>query len=254
VPWCVRTDGNDGNSGDINNAGGAFKTITGAYIAIARHIDAAGYAVTLQIADGIYNDAIYVALAIPNTSQVNLRGNVATPANVTISPSGHGGFSVSGVTIEISGMTLSNARAIGQAVLVSNRGSLSIGQGVVFGPCPNRCHLEITGGSMISAAQNYTISGSAPSHVSLSNQSIFVASSRTVTLTGTPAFAKGFIQAAQGATAILYANIWFGASTGLRYRVTGNSAIDSFAAGAKFAGGFGRHSGHGRGLCVMPLV
>jgi hypothetical protein len=229
--WFIRTDGSDANSGDANTAAGAFRTIAGAWNAIARRIDAAGQAVTFQLADGTYSDTVILALAIPNAASVTLRGNAANPASVQVSPSGYGGFTVSGVSLEVSGLTLSNAGPLGQGALVSNRGVLTIGQGMAFAACPNRCHLEVTAGSSLSIAQNYSINGSAPNHILLANQSMLTASSRTVTLAGTPAFPQGFIQANQGATAVLFANIWNGAATGPRYRVTGNSVIDAFAAG-----------------------
>jgi hypothetical protein len=52
--YYVRTDGDDGNTGLVNNAGGAFETIQRACNAISTDIDQNGYAITVSIGAGTH--------------------------------------------------------------------------------------------------------------------------------------------------------------------------------------------------------
>lgn len=80
--YYVRTDGDDGNAGLVNDADGAFLTVQRA-IDVASALDNNGYNITVQLADGTYSENIFLKQCV-GTGTVTIVGNVATPANVII--------------------------------------------------------------------------------------------------------------------------------------------------------------------------
>ena len=61
--------------------------------------------------------------------------------------------------------------------------------------------------------------------------------SKTVTLTGTPAFAAAFANADLSSTVLVNGNTFSGAATGARYSATNNAVISSGGAGATYLPG-----------------
>jgi hypothetical protein len=92
--FYVRTDGNNANTGLANSAGGAWATAQYAADMMGK-IDANGYAITVQFADGTYNatvttadgggefNSVFYLRQLPiNCKLLTVRGNTGTPANV----------------------------------------------------------------------------------------------------------------------------------------------------------------------------
>lgn len=107
--YYVRTDGNDSNTGLENTAGGAFLTIQKAVDTILQ-LDTSVYLVTVQVADGTYNETVNFKPTI-GAIVPQIIGNTATPQNVVISGTNApalqtlngGSWSVEGVTLQASG-------------------------------------------------------------------------------------------------------------------------------------------------------
>jgi hypothetical protein len=228
----VRTDGSNSNDGLSNTSGGAFLTIQKA-LDVAYTLDLGGFAVTIQVADGTYAGTILINKPFVG-GLVTLQGNTTTPANCIISHSAFNSFSVTGSSTEISvfGFRIVNSAAssLGNGINVAQGASVTLGN-IDFGTC-TRCHIELGYAANVQMGANYSITGGSINHVNASANALFTIGSRTITLTGTPAFSGPFMSANTGAQLTLFSNTWSGAATGVRYSATLNSVINTFGAGA----------------------
>jgi hypothetical protein len=95
-------------------------------------------------------------------------------------------------------------------------------------------HIFISSG-VVSATGNYTISGGCYEHVvAQGGTAVFSVSSKTITLTGTPAFSGQFVSAEVTGTVIAYLATFSGSATGKRYNVTTNAVINTYGGGATY--------------------
>jgi hypothetical protein len=114
VTFYVRTDGSDSNNGLANTAGGAFLTLQAAFNNLQNYDFQNKYNPTIQVAAGTYtcttsqNGIIgNVCNAVPNSGQVILVGDTATPDNVILQANtdvlmfaGNGSWSVRGFQLK----------------------------------------------------------------------------------------------------------------------------------------------------------
>ena len=95
--YYVRTDGNDANTGLVNNSGGAFLTIQRA-VNIASYLDNGGYNVTIQVVDGTYSlTSNVLCRTFLGSGLLIIQGNTTTPANCVLNFSNSSGFYIDGV-------------------------------------------------------------------------------------------------------------------------------------------------------------
>lgn len=229
--FYVRTDGNDGNDGTANTAARAFATLQGAYNWILRNIDAAGYAITIAVADGTYSQSFSMLSRVVGAASIFILGNTSSPSSVALAfTAGYSAFTIANnVECVISGVTISNSGSVGQGVLVTGGGRLTISTGVVFGSCTNRSHIEALSNAIISANANYTITGGAQNHLLIGSGSSLTYSNRTITITGSPNFSGAFINLLQTGLCVLFNTTWSGAiGTGTRFSISGGSVLDTF--------------------------
>lgn len=223
--YYVRTDGNNSNDGLTNTSGGAFLTIQKAIDTVAA-IDMAGFTATIQVGAGTYTQALTLKSLIGGFCIIV--GDETTPSNVLLNVSGScftgdgtvGVWHVRGVKLQ------ATIHAIGLT-----DGATVKFQNVDFGAC-TFYHMLATGGRLI-ATGNYSITGAASRHVYLFAGASFQCQSRTVTLTGTPAFAV-FAQATTASTMTVNGNTYSGSATGQRYNAQMNAAIQSAGGGATY--------------------
>ena len=83
---------------------------------------------------------------------------------------------------------------------------------------------------------NYAISGASPMHWAARSGGVITADARTVTLSGTPAFATAFASN-QNATVLCGAMTFSGSATGVRYSASLNGAINAAGGGANYLPG-----------------
>lgn len=227
--YYVRKDGSDSNTGLADTAGGAFLTIQQA-VDVAATIDLAGFTVTIQVRDNgapvTYAQAITLKQLVGGKGIIV--GDTTTPANITVSGStcftADGNFSdwsVRGfkLTATVHGFNVSN----GSVLRFQN---IDFGTITFFG-------IIVNGGKVI-VEGNYTISGSCNTHINLFVGATFQCQSKTITLTGTPAWGGNFINAAGCSQATVNGNTYSGAATGKRYTSTGNSNINTAGGGATY--------------------
>lgn len=224
--YYVRTDGSDSNTGLANTAGGAFLTIQKGLDAAAV-IDPAGYAVTVQVADGTYTDAITMNKTILR-GPLTLLGNSATPANVVISTT-----SATCLTIYanfpsyfvIDGFKFTTTTS-GHGIYHSGAGEVRI-QNLEFGAVAagyTQINLDKPTARVI-ATGAYTISGGGARHVTANNGAFFMNFGGTVTLSGTPAFSSQFCYAVNNGLVRWSGNTFTGSATGSRYRAENNGTV-----------------------------
>lgn len=232
--YYVRTDGNDSNTGLVNNAGGAFLTIQKALTVASTLIDAKNYNVVIQIADGTYVSGPLVCSNILGTGTVYIQGNSGTPANVVID----GGFlkNTPGTPYYIRDMALLKSSGTATKALDVENGAQVQFATLIFGAGFTQ-HLYAYNGGQIEAMGNYTITGGAGYHWFLSSGARISTNSRTITLTGTPAFTTAFVVSYFLSQVSCYGMTFTGGATGVRYGVTQNSAIFTNGGGATYLPG-----------------
>lgn len=230
--YYVRTDGSDGNNGLANSSGGAFLTIQKAIDTVAA-LDLSIYNVTIQAADGTYAGAILVSAPWIGSGTVTLQGNTSTPANALLSTGANDCITVlSGGTLTVTGFKLTNSGAF---LLHASSGSIRFSL-LTFGTCGSQ-QVRVTDGGRIMATGNYSIDGGAGNHWSAVGNGIIRVQSKTITLTGTPAFATAFASADLSSTVLVNGNSFSGSATGSRYAATNNAVISSGGGGATYLPG-----------------
>lgn len=226
--YYVRTDGSDSNSGTANTAGEAFLSIQKA-IDVAASFDLNGFAVTIQIADGTYAEALVLRQAIGD-GVIVIRGNLSAPANVVLN-------SVAGTSIStkhtVEGVSLSQ----GSAVIRLNSVRSDIAYGTMVFGAASYAHVAATAVGRTSAIGPVTIAGSAPAHVYAGTGGSAEMRSRAVTLAGTPAFSTGFAFAQILGAVLADGNTFSGSGTGPRYSAALNGVIFVGGAGATYLPG-----------------
>ena len=243
--YYVRTDGNDSNTGLVNNSGGAFLTV-GKAIDVVSSIDVNGFDVTIQIGNGTYTitTALTTGDYFGNTNSPRgpeILGDAGTPSNVVITSSVATIFDCQRAKPwYINGVKMSTTVAGASGVCVLSRGAGLVFIGAVeFGSADNR-HVMASYGGQIRFVTSYTISAGSQSHVfSFMGGRVFYASfpsyaAMTVTLTGTPAFSQAFAYS-YGLSFIESFNITFsGSATGSRYISDYNALIQTYGGGASY--------------------
>jgi hypothetical protein len=186
--YYVRLDGSNANTGLVNSAGGAFLTQQYAINVVAA-LDRSIYNVTIQLGAGTFTSGGAFTGMGPGSGYVQISGSgmalttIAVTAGNCLLASNTRRLRITNMRLETSGGTASCIRL--------DRGSeLELCQNVDFGPA-TFSHLTVIGGSLASLGGPYTISGSAPRHIGVSQGGGYVVFYAAVTLTGTPAFSAG---------------------------------------------------------------
>lgn len=227
----VATTGNDNNTG--LSAGSPFLTLNKAYNFIRDNYDLNGYTATIQLVDGTYTTGL-VALRPALDSGASggaivVSGNTGTPANVLINvPGGTAITASSGARLMLQGLKMQG----GYAITCGNSAEVSFSN-VDFGAC-SVAHCYAGAFGIISASGNYTISGGSTSHFWSVNSGYIEANSRTITLTGTPAFSNAFAIGSMLGLVLSGGCTFSGSATGARYSASGNGVINTAGAGANY--------------------
>ncbi|RLP21987.1 DUF1565 domain-containing protein [Mesorhizobium sp. YM1C-6-2] len=219
----VSTSGND-STGD-GTSGAPFATIQRAVNVVAA-IDMAGFTATISVGAGTYNEAVQLKSLVGGFCVIV--GDESTPSNVIINASGSC-FTGDGLVgaWHLRGMKL---QATTHGIGVTD-GAIVKFQNIDFGVC-SFYHMLATGGRLV-ATGNYSITGSASRHVYLFAGASFQCQARTVTLSGSLAFAV-FLQATTASTATVSGNTYSGSATGQRHNAQMNAVIQSAGGGANY--------------------
>ncbi|SDA39028.1 hypothetical protein [Mesorhizobium qingshengii] len=233
--YYVRTDGNDGNTGLVNNSGGAFLTIQKA-IDTAATLDLSIYSVTIQCGTGTGGTSGINLKSFVGGGTITLQGDTGTPSNVTIATTSANCINALGI---IGKYTITGFKfaATTSGYAISAGGASKIDLGVVeFGACASG-HIDAEQQAIVTFLNNYTISGGGTRHWFTTTGALIQCTGKTVTLTGTPAFSSGFLIASRDGGALISSNTFSGSATGSRYSVSYTAWADVAGAGASYLPG-----------------
>ena len=223
--YYVRTDGSDSNTGLANTAGGAFLTVQKAVNTIAT-LNINGYAVTVQMADGTYTGAITLKNIDGFTAAGDLiiQGNNGTPANVVISVTSNNAISADGISSVWDIKDLKIATTTGGIGIAAKNGAKIRWGNLNFGATAE-AHMQADRAAILTCLSNYAISGAATYHWQTVNGGIIYAQTKTITITGTPAFSASFVYCGLLGLHNVYGNTFSGSATGKRYDIFANGAV-----------------------------
>lgn len=248
--YYVRTDGNDGSSGLVNSAAGAFKTIQHAVNVAAQSIDLNGFGVVIQLVSGTYSEAValspYVGLGTLGQATMVIKGDRASPSSYIVSPASGNAFTSVGVTTPWTLEGIQIKAAAGNCVEADVESFIAC-DGCDFGAASGAHMVGLYNGLVEVINHSYSISGSANAHYQASNGGIILsqATVTTVTLTGTPAWATAFILMGNGGKVIIptfTAATWSGSATGNRLSIDVASS-----SGLNYGDGLGTLPGNAQG-------
>lgn len=229
--FYVATTGSD-STGD-GTVGTPWATIQHAWDVLQQTWDLAGqYTATINIANGTYAGLVANGpiTGWNGANSIVFVGNAGSPTSVIVNNGAGNAFSANfGAQFTVTGCRVT-ASASGMDSL--SPGSQINFNNVDFGAC-GFAHVFANGGNC-QATGNYTISGSAPSHLMAQLCGTLECNGRTVTFSGSPAFSSGFAQCLR--TSSIYAGGMtfagtFAAATGPRFAVSLNSVIETGTAG-----------------------
>lgn len=232
--YYVSTVGNDDLDG--RTPATAFKTIQQAVDVVCFTLDMKDNQVTIQLLDGTYSSTVAVTLRLyVGTVTPIIQGNATTPANVIISNTSSNCFNIGVKTIwTVKDMQLTTTTS-GTGLSAGTTGTIRFSN-INFGACAT-FHMVCTSYGSIFADGNYAIVGASPIHHAITEAGYIQVTSRTVTITGTPAFSTAFVFGRTAAVLRLDGNTYSGAATGTRYNLTGNSVAFTNGAGATYLPG-----------------
>jgi len=230
--YYVRTDGNDGNDGLSNAAGGAFLTLQGALNKVAT-IDFNGFTVTIQLANGTYTAGGVVPATVgqADVDDLIIQGNAAAPGSVIVNaPNSDCVLALAGTRVKVKDVELRTNGA--NASCLNALGGVIWFENIRFGTTVIH-HVTAAYGGVVLAQGNYAITGGAFTHMSAALCGTIQIYGRTVTITGTPSIVN-FAQAALLGNLHVGANAYSGSATGKRYDVSANSVINAAGGGASY--------------------
>ena len=229
--YFVRTDGSDLNDGLTNTAGGAFATIQKAVDA-AYAVDNAGYAITIEVADGTYSAGAVFDGPLTGRGSLKVSGNTTTPANCVVNGAAQGFAArnnVSRIRVEGFKFTSGTNNIVAESGAVVEIGHMEFGGGssAIY---LDRSVVNVVGGGLV-------VSGNYSTVVSASTFGRGNFYGCDWTLSGTPAFSVAFVYAT-GLSSLLFTSSTFtGAATGTRYILSLNSTLETNGAGTSLLPG-----------------
>ena len=231
--YFVRTDGNDANTGLINNSGGAFLTIPKA-IDVASSLDSTIYTPTIQLADGTYSagSSYFNLKSFIGSAPITIQGNVSDASAVILTGTNSDGvvqaYNVRGL-YSFRYVTFTNTNN-GHAINCQNSvihhgncvlGALGSGWGFV---CANN---GLITNALNNAGYPLSISGSMSGYFLLFGAAIVEFVNATITAVGTPTFSSSGINCNSLSYVNTYNMVVSGSANGIRYSVSSNAVIGS---------------------------
>jgi hypothetical protein len=228
--YYVRTDGNDGNHGLTNDAGGAFRTIQRAVDVVA-NLDRGFCTVTISVAGGTYDVQTILKEGV-GSQNIMITGQTAAPGNCVTR-----GFLADGLSTRYTIQGFRFQAAGGGVALDAWGGSIlryancEFGSGFLY-------HLEaINTGQIICDGGIYTIFGAATGAHLSARMGFININLKPITLSNSPAIAV-FADVHYAGVLWAYGTTFSGsAATGTKkYNVSTNGVIQAAGAAGNFPG------------------
>ena len=219
------TNGNDAND-CLAATTSACKTRQGAFNYINTW-DGNEQAILVSVAAGTYTNNLTQSGPFHGNPTVTLTGDLSTPSNVLISTTSADALDMSnGATLTMGGFKITTTTG-GNGIVVINASFLNITGAMEYGATA-AAQLVSGTGSTITITANYTISGGGTVHARANQAAqIIVTGSRTITLSGTPAFSTAFSQAIVGGVVSFPSTTFSGSATGPSFVVSTNALVNN---------------------------
>jgi hypothetical protein len=247
--FFVRPGGSDTTGdGSVNTDAKAFATPQGAYEYIRDKVDAAGWDVTIQIANGTYTmgahnritgtDAgtttcvMLMEALPPGCGGITVEGNQTTPANVIFEGAGVNIPGI-GLYVRFQGITFRGDDDDQNGIFCLGSGSVVVINDCVFGEFTGTQsnHLHMYGPSALKIFGDYTITGDAGRHIWAEGGCTVDLESHTVTLTGTPAWGTAGHHTDNNSNMIFIDVVFSGGATGTKFIKKGNATLAGSSTG-----------------------
>lgn len=237
--YYVRTDGSNSNTGLVNSAGGAWLTLQYAWDYVLANIDLAGYSVLINVIAGTYTTAtacVGCPVGKTSTNYIRFIGDTTTPTNVVLSTTSANCFTAGGgALVQIGGFQIKTTTS-GHGLVATGMAQLTVYEKMDFGAvAAGYAQMLGDAGGLLSwgSGINYTISGGGGYHFYTANGAQINAFTRTITLSGTPAFTI-FAYGDSLGKLNAYSITFSGSATGKRYQVDYNAYIHTNGGGASY--------------------
>ncbi len=235
--YYVRPDGSDGNDGQSDSTEGAFATIGKAVEVVHGMIDLGPHHVTIQLADGTYEESIALLAPHVGSGTITIAGNPAAPGNTVMA----GAAGVRTIVLE-NAAALSirdfELRGNGQAAtFVAKNACLTVRSGMSFGSAATAQLYAQDNGVIDATGAAYSIVGGSGRHLLAITGSVVNALNCTVTISGAPSFSTAFAQANRAGVVNANGSLFLGLATGKRYDVATNGVVYTSGGGANFLPG-----------------
>lgn len=240
--YYVRTDGNDANTGLVNNAGGAFLTIQKA-VNVALTLDLSTFNVTIQCAAGSYAATVSVTGAFTGSGAVTILGDTTTPANVVV-----GSVTVDGAgsKISVGGLKITGSLFASKYGTINYAGKMELSGSATQLQAQEYGVINFAGAVLIISGGGgrciYTLIGG---YVTLF--------SANITLTGTPAFSIAFADSQRAGFLNINAVTFTGTATGSRFIAQSLGVINTGGGGASYLPGSVAGTGTNPGVSPYGL-
>lgn len=200
---------------------------------VARTIDFNGFTVTISIGDGTYTSGVTVGQkvgqALPSNYRFTSTSLDATKVALSITS---GNCFNCGAPCTIDRLTL-QTNTFGSAINVTAAVLVQF-QLVTFGACFSSMLAVVAPGAKIQSVGVFTVAGSAVNFAAATDGGQIQVESTTITITGTPAFASGFVLASRTGLILMRALTFSGSATGVRYQAATNGIISTGGGGASY--------------------
>lgn len=226
--YYVRADGNDGNTGLIDSAAGALKTIAAAMAKVAA-LDCGAFRVTVSVGPGTF--AGTVNLPIMTGTAVPLFKGSGPTTIITASFTNWPCIQV----LQRSCWEISALQVVGPStggIGVQMLASAQVG-GITFGGS-HTTHISADRGGFLYAVGIFSITSGAGYFAGAHARAVVDIRQANITLTGTPAFSNAFINADAAGTVLAYGAVFNGTATGKRYQAASGGGISVGGAAATF--------------------
>ena len=218
--FYVATTGNDSNDGSM---GSPWATIGHALDVIGRFYDLGGYAVSILVSDGTYNENLAVTAPFTGAGRVTVIGNSSNWENVLINglSSGYCAEAVNGAVLNFQycGFTSGNG-----CLLAAQNGIVEF-TNCWFGSA-GVDHLHTNSGGVINAGGDYYLAANAPVHAEAFGGPINVAG-RNLDLQSTPHFSTALFVADAMGVIFAQSMSFTNTGTGAGWRSSYNSYFDT---------------------------
>lgn len=236
--YYVRKDGDDENSGLVDNAGGAFLTIQKA-VDVASDLDTNGHTVTIQVRDGTYEESVNLKPFIGD-GLIQILGNetdidLVTVAAPTPDPLEHSCFWTSSSSVGSCNYYLRFMKVtapVGSCIGVSGKHSVLTVGDINFGECPSGSHMSASNyGILYIDRHQFVVSGSAGTHCRVDSHAELYASGMSITIVNNPTNINIWLDVSRFAYAnySYYEVINKGYVVGQRYNVEMNAILEASA-------------------------